>query len=333
MEEAILMFEKSKNLQQLLLTVTSTFVFLFVNFVFSNAQYNNSFKAFLDTNSGLIGDHIHLKLSAEINKDYLVTFPALSDSIGKLQIIAKSKIDTIKNNNFITLNQNITITAFDSGYFQIPQLYFILQRKGDSTTIPSATDALSLTFHSVAIDTTKPIKDIKPPLDVPFDIFDYIWYFVVLILIVAGTYFGLRYYKLHKNKIQEKPKYDPKIPAHIQALLDLEKLEQERLWQNGKVKEYYSALTDIFRLYIERRFAFPALESTTNEILYQIEQFISGEQILKNLKYVLETADLVKFAKEIPAPNINDEILKLTRNIIEATIPIETDLEINKEDR
>ena len=55
----------------------------------------------------------------------------------------------------------------------------------------------------------------------------------------------------------------------------LEKLKQAQLWQNGKIKAYYSDLSDILRLYIENRYNSPALEMTTDEILSSGDLFKS----------------------------------------------------------
>ena len=50
----------------------------------------------------------------------------------------------------------------------------------------------------------------------------------------------------------------------------MEELRLAKVWQNGKVKEYHTQLTDIVREYLENRFHFEALEMTTDEILEEI---------------------------------------------------------------
>ncbi|MGB9701124.1 MAG: hypothetical protein ACPL1A_00175 [Candidatus Kapaibacteriota bacterium] len=312
-------------------------IILFLSLTFSNeelkSQLNNNVTATIDTNAGLIGDHLHLKLNVHFDSLFIVKFPLLSDSLGKLVILKKGAIDTVRKNGYINLNQEITVTSYDSGYYQIPELLFLFSRINDSTLYPVKTSAVNIVFHSVPIDTTKPIKDIKPPLEVPFSIWDYIWYIIGLIILLILSYYGYKYIKNRKLESKLQPKFDPKIPAHIFALLELEKLEKEKLWQSGKVKEYYSRLTDILRLYLERRFDFPALESTTSEILYQINRYISGVEILSNLKYTLEFSDLVKFAKQIPLPDENIKIMEITKDIIQSTVPIVTDSELNAESK
>lgn len=83
-------------------------------------------------------------------------------------------------------------------------------------------------------------------------------------------------------------------------------LDEKLLWQNNKVKEYYSELTEIIRGYIERELKVPALEKTTDEIVEALKDFndaetiITSEETIKKLKELLQEADLVKFAKSKP---------------------------------
>jgi hypothetical protein len=309
---------------------TIIFSFLFVVFgtinLFSQ-QIPVKVSAKLDSTQALIGDQVNLNINIEFIKDVTLNFPNISDSIGKLIILRKSAFDTTKSENFTRLSQNLLFTCFDSGYYQIPPIDFTYKVGNDTILYTVSSNSLYIKFFTVNVDTTKPIKDIKPPLEVPFTIWDYIWYilgFLLFIGIALGIIFLI--YK-RKPKIKEIVRFDPKIPAHVQALLDLEKLESEKLWQSGKVKEYHSRLTDILRLYLERRFSFPALESTTSDIIIQIRTFLSGSEILSNIKFVLELADLVKFAKNIPLPDENTRVMDLSRNIIESTIPIEIETE------
>jgi hypothetical protein len=78
-------------------------------------------------------------------------------------------------------------------------------------------------------------------------------------------------------------------------------------------------LTNIVRQYIEEEVRIDALESTTAELITKIEaQKDAGyldlkDDTIKNLKNVLQTADLVKFAKSKP----DDSVVKADRNLVE----------------
>lgn len=277
----------------------------------------------IDTNKILIGDQINYSIKLFPDRNERVILPAFNDSLGKFLIVSKSKIDTIIENKTRILSQNIVLTIFDSGVYIIPGLEFGFIAGTDTSFLLS--DNFSVQVSSIPVDTTKPIKDIKPILDYPISLMDYLWYFVIGLLAIA--IFFVIYYLIKKWKpsVKEVLPYDPKIPAHVQALKDLNELERQKLWQKGYVKEYYIRISDILRLYLERRFMFPAMESTTSEILEYFTQLISSAEITKQLKSVLELSDLVKFAKVIPTSEDNTNMLDAARNIVQSTVPIDND--------
>ena len=59
----------------------------------------------------------------------------------------------------------------------------------------------------------------------------------------------------------------PIRPAHEIALEELNKLDAEKIWQQGNFKSYHTSLTDIIRMFIEHRWQVNAMELTTDEIL------------------------------------------------------------------
>ncbi len=300
------------------------FIFLFVILgIYQSYAQNSYVKVSFDTNKVLIGDQVNLIFEINSKKKIQIVNPIITDSIGKLIVVSKSKIDTLIKENDIVYKQKILLTSFDSGYFQIPSMQFLAIDKLDTSFLNS--NPLGINFSTLAIDTTKPIKDIKPPLEISFNILDYIWYIIAGLLLITVILFVIRYLKNRKPTEKVIPRFDPKIPAHIQALNDLKQLESEKLWQNAYFKEYHSRLTDILRLYLERRFNFLAMESTTTEILDEFAKVISSRDLLSNLKIILNIADMVKFAKQIPTPEDNIKTMEWARQIVESTIPIDAE--------
>ena len=97
-------------------------------------------------------------------------------------------------------------------------------------------------------------------------------------------------------------------------MFKLNELDEKLLWQNNKVKQYYSELTEIIRNYIERELKVPALEKTSDEVIEMLRDFNDAESIettkenIEKLKDLLREADLVKFAKSKPlAPEIEED--------------------------
>jgi hypothetical protein len=90
------------------------------------------------------------------------------------------------------------------------------------------------------------------------------------ILLVFGlailVWYLFRYFR------KRKPDTSPGIwkatePPHVVALYELDRLRSEQLWQKGMIKEYYTRLTEIVRIYIERQFGVMAMEQTSNETI------------------------------------------------------------------
>ncbi len=96
----------------------------------------------------------------------------------------------------------------------------------------------------------------------------------------------------------------PLLPPHVEAIRRLEALRNQKLPQNGKHKQYYSGITDILRAYLDRRFGIGAMEMTSSEILEAVETSRAAGEIddkrYGDLEELLQTADLVKFAKWVP---------------------------------
>ena len=93
--------------------------------------------------------------------------------------------------------------------------------------------------------------------------------------------------------------------------------------KNEEIKEYYSELTLIIRKYLDEKVYDHALESTTEELIGRLRLLKDGNQMdlskedtIKNIETILRRADLVKFAKSEPDP----ELAKLDRNTIDVEI-------------
>ena len=122
--------------------------------------------------------------------------------------------------------------------------------------------------------------------------------FIALVILITV-------YITRRKQRQVIEPYVPKIPAHITALAALEKIRQEQIWKEGREKEYYSAISDTVRLYIEERYNVFALESTTDEIMTAFRSQVIDPESKGKLQQLLQLSDLVKFAKLAPIESEN----------------------------
>ena len=284
---------------------------------------NVAVKAVLDTNFLMIGEQTQLHfITTYQDKNTQILFPQVNDTIIKeIEVLSKSPIDTsiADANGLFSQSQSILITSFDSGYYVVPPFYFIIN--GD--TVES--DPLLLEVQNMEVDTANAIFDIKQPLSEPFSIKDWLkdnWVWLAAILAaLIGIFFLVRYLRREKPVVEEK--IIPKIPVHEIALGKLRQLNEQQLWQNGKIKAYHSEISEILREYIEERYQVNALEETTSEIMHGLRLHQIPEELKLKLSQTLTLADLVKFAKEQPLANENENSLTNAIEFVEATKMIE----------
>ena len=286
--------------------------------------------ATIDTNAMLIGDQVNLALQFSGPSGMQIAWPLIPDTIlEKIDVLNREKIDTVMNkqSNTTSYSQNILLTCFDSGFYTIPPIRFHYRMLPDTTIYVTQTRMHFLAVHTVAVDTTKPIKPIKGPMRAPLTFREILPWIIVGLVVIALIIF-LIYYLRKRKKKEPIFRFRPRIQLkpHEVALTEFEKLRVKQLWQQGKLKGYYTELTDILRNYIEDRFNIAAMESTSAEILHDLLEVKSiNRSVWDDLGKMLMMADMVKFAKENPTPEQNDENLEKGIKFINNTVPQETD--------
>lgn len=267
-----------------------------------------------DSTNYLIGDYINLEYSIIHSNDVEILFPLIKDSLKKLEFIEQKNPVVKKGKDFVSSQYQFTLIGFDSGNVTIPSLLIPFRKTNDTSLSFVMTDSLVITVHSVAIDTTKEIRDVKNPLTVAYD------YLTLLYWILGGIAFLLLVYFIYKKFFSKKKAIAEKkiiLPDWQIALNELHELETRQLWQNGEVKEYHSRITEIIRNYFESRYNILALEKTSGEIVEDLKKVSDAKNILQTIEEFLSNADMVKFAKFVPLPQINEVMMKQAKSIIE----------------
>ncbi len=313
--------KKSNSAMKLIKKIVVTLIFA----IAANAATAQDMliKLSLDRDSILVGDQVDMTLNVAYNKAIQFNFPTLGDTLMPgVEIVKTSKIDTLrskKNEELINVQRKYTLTSFDGGIaYMLPQITFTLQRGETVDTFTSNQLQLKVAFPPM--DSTFTPNDIKPPVHYPITFGEVLPYVGGGLLLVALVAFII-YYIEQRRKNQPvffKPK--PKEPAHITALRDLDKLKQEQLWQHGKVKEFYTRISEIIRVYIEDRYNIQAMEQTSDEILRTFDETECCDKALVNkLREVFFVSDLAKFAKYAPQSDENEMSLNNIYLFVEKT--------------
>ena len=270
-------------------------------------------KASIDSTHMLIGDQIKLNLEIEKPSDMEILFPVVPDTLAKhIEVVKKLPLDTfkLKDKDRVKLTQSYLISSFDSGRHVIPSFTFIMKHNNMKDSI--STNALNLEVMTMKLDTTKGPVDIKTPYGAPVTLTEVTPYILGTMLIGAILFFIFYYVRWKKKNVPlfVKPE-KPKEPAHVIALRELDRIKTQKLWQQEKIKQYYSEVADTIRSYIENRFDIPAMEQTSAEtiMVFKDRKELIDNDCLNEIQHILSLADLVKFAKYTPLPDDNNQTL------------------------
>ena len=276
--------------------------------------------ASIDSTSLMIGDQTDLHLQVTQEKSERVEMPVFGETLQDgIEIVDKTIVDTLPlSDGRIQLNQYLTLTSFKDSLFSINPIAVVC---GQDTFL---TEPMALNIvQPFEVDTTLAITDIKDIEKAPiwwWGIFRWVLLAIVLLLLAVGGWYLWRWYQ--KNRKPEEEPIDPELlrPADEVALEKLDEIKAQKIWKDGKVKEYQTELTDVVREYISRRFEVQSTEKTSDETLRAMKPLIEKD-LFSKLSKMLQLADLVKFAKWHTTPDENEMALTTAYEFVQETRP------------
>lgn len=275
-------------------------------------------EAAIDSSFIFIGEQAGLTLDVVQSKGERVHLPIVSDTIVKgVELIDRLEPDTTTLDNAIKVRHKFIITSFDTALYYIPP--FVLYNESGDTV---ESNALSLKVFTLDIDTTQyELAAIKTVYEPPFNwkgFWRIVGYVVVALLLLGLIYWLVRRYaKRRAGAVSEAPVEER--PAHIVALEQLDALRESKLWERGEPKNYYTALTDIIRTYVGRRYEVNAMESTSDEIIAMLKAQQLDKEHVGQLRQLFEVSDLVKFAKWQPMIDECFKSLNVAYDFVQST--------------
>jgi hypothetical protein len=250
-----------------------------------------------------VGKPFTLDLSLKVPYGWFVEWNEFAqDTLSEqIDILKRGNVErTADADSNVIVKQQLTLMTFDTGQIVLPSVGLKYAKSfDDPMRLEAFTDPIKLYATTIAVDTTMAYKPIIEPLAAPITMKEvFPWILAVLLAILLGLGIWL-FLKRRKTRVDEDGNVikGPVIPPYDKAVDELKRLREEKMWQSGKVKEYFSSLTDIAREYIEGQFGVNAVEMTTDDILDEIKPLRFPKETYDKLKDTMEVADLVKFAK------------------------------------
>lgn len=291
---------------------------LFLCCSIGTAQDQPKISASVDTTYIKIGEQINWKVLVEVDSTDQVIFPE-GQTFSPLETVEAFATDTTKKQDRLTLQKIYALTQFDSGSYKLPT------QRIEINGVGYFTDSMMINVETVPVDTiAQKMYDIKPLINVDKSFTDW-WRYVVIGLLVLFLLGGLVYWFFIRKKPLTQEEKEALLPPYDRALLELKRLENSKYLIQDEFKEYYSELTTIVRSYLEEDAHVSALESTTGQLIEKLELLSdSGEleldqDTIQQFKNILQTADLVKFARTKPSTSVAEQDRKLVEQIVVRT--------------
>lgn len=294
------------------------------------SQSNPTLKSGVDVTEIKIGEQISFIINLSVEPTDQVIFPE-GQTFAPLEMVESFAIDTVRENSKLTLLKKYALTQFDSGTYTLPQQKILINEK------IFATDSVRIYVNTVPVDTlAQQLYDIKDIINVEKSS-NIPWLLILVIVLGLAIIAGLLYWFVwRKKKLTEEEKVALLAP-YDRAMLELKKLETSKYLIQDEYKEYYSELTDIVRSYLEEDVHISALESTTDQLIEKLEMLRDAGNLkldsdtIKQFKNILQTSDLVKFAKSKPSSLVAEQDRKAIEQIVTKTkdaIPPPTEEEL-----
>lgn len=284
----------------------------------------------------LAADTDDIRIKAEVDKAFLtigdpVTYTVMVEHAPEIAILSDipapssdifeiKKVEDIrrKQKKKIVTGRKFILTGYRLGEFVLAPVT-VQYRKEKQPEKSIQTNKIYLTIKSVAEGAPQEdIRDVKSVVPYKLRLGKLLGTFLLLAFLIAGCFLYRLFFK-RKNIFQ--PAQPPLTPEE-EALRHLADLFDSDFLKRGFIKQYYLRLSEILRVYFEKRYKILAVESTTMEILRALRPLRLDAGLYQKIQYVLEASDLAKFAKWTPSPPEILQMNKKSEELIKESAPV-----------
>ena len=267
-----------------------------------------------------IGDEFRFIVQIDRPRKFSVIPPQEKIDLSPFESKGRDTSPRISGSNRVLESYGYNLTVFALGELKIPSVS--VQYRDESGTLGEAhSEPVAMTIVSVGKKLTDKddIRPIKGPAST--GLLRFLDWVLGSLAFCLGVFLAV---KLVRRWLKYRQELEFRKPPHARARLELERLKSKGLLEEKKIKEFYSALSDILRNYMERALHLEALERTTTEIVEDMKRAGFDALTIGKVQIVLEDSDLVKFAKHTPDRAIADRLENEILEIVDLTKPVPT---------
>jgi hypothetical protein len=263
-------------------------------------------------NLAFVGDKISLKIIVKTTHENIREIKVQTEK-RDFDILDQQPTEKRPQTDYMVFEKTLIIAFFNTGDYEIGP--FTVQLIKEEEIVESKkTNSIPVTVKSVLKEEDKDIKPLKDLIDLKGNPW-YLLKYVIAVLAVLGLIVFL-ILRVRKRKKTAPPPPKPLMSPFEELEFRLKELAEKKLIEAGKLKLHFIQLTQILKCFLHRDYGFNAEDFTTEETLYYLKRDESDGLILDNMRFVFNTADLVKFAKFIPDPPVFAEINGKIREMV-----------------
>ena len=282
-------------------------------------------EAYVSADSVTVGERFTLSIVATHAATEVPTFPEpiIDDSLfGDLEVISQvareSYLDDARPGVRVdSVVYEVATFALDTAF--VPSIPVRFSADADSFLL--ATAPLTVGVRSLVPPDAAGIRDLAPLAEFPRPVWPYV--LLALGVLIAAA---LLWYYLRSRKNADAPTAPvpsvPEVTPYEEALRRLQALERTELADPATVKPFYVELSELLRTYLERRLDVGALEMTTRELVTTLRAERSRaalpREVVTRTKWVLDLADLAKFADVRPEAEQGRQALSEAKTIVQS---------------
>jgi hypothetical protein len=255
----------------------------------------------------VIGEQLYLKIKVEgISEGLLKQDFQFPDTVNHIEILA----DSIDKVDASTTIHTLTLTSFDSGYWQLPAFKILLADQRILSSTP-----LNITVLPVNVSDMQDYHDIKDILEI--DTENNWWIiFSIVALALLSLFAVLWFMNSRKNTVEQKPITATSLQLLFNDFIKrLEELQSTELANQSAIVYLFTQTSELTRSFVDKAYHQNTSHLTSGEYMLTQKNKMPDVQLENQYFQFLRLADAVKFAKYFPPAQETESIFPLLRNV------------------